>query len=160
MASSAALTTTHLPRLRSLLDEYNHNQPAPTSFITEDDKPVLSKDVVVAFRTRPPLENEAAEKFKGDDEVDPTLDPDPIQFCPGISVPSAEPGIFIAHVPGMKVCKTLSNYPLRYSCMYDLKWSGPTLTHKQYDADLAFGPETTNEQVYQRTVVSNDVRII
>ncbi|KAK0462516.1 P-loop containing nucleoside triphosphate hydrolase protein [Desarmillaria tabescens] len=108
MATSATLTTTQLPRFRRLLEEWAAKQPPATGFT-----PRASKDVVVAFRTRPPLPGEATSK-------------------------AAEPGVFVAHVPGMK-------------------WSVFTLTHKEYIADLALGPDTTNEEVYQRTVVSNDL---
>ncbi|KAJ7031001.1 P-loop containing nucleoside triphosphate hydrolase protein [Mycena alexandri] len=150
MASSATLTTTHLPTLRAILDEWNQKRPATKGFLVplaelqhsppgED----ASKDVIVAFRTRPPLPDEAADKFHADaDATDAPLDADgqpaAVDFCAGITVTSAEPGVFVAHVPGMK-------------------WSGPTLTHKSYEADLAFGPDLENEEVYQRTVVANDM---
>ena len=39
-----------------------------------------------------------------------------------------------------------------------LKWNGPTLTQKSFKADLAFGPEIENEEVYRRTVGAYDVR--
>ena len=39
----------------------------------------------------------------------------------------------------------------------NLQWNGPTLAHKIYDADLAFGPNVSNDVVYERTVVANDV---
>ncbi|KAJ7678693.1 P-loop containing nucleoside triphosphate hydrolase protein [Mycena rosella] len=150
MASSATLTSTHLPTLRTILEEWNQKRPATKGFpvpLAELQKSPpskdASKDVIVAFRTRPPLPNEAAEKFHADpDAEDAVLDDAgklaPVEFCAGITVASAEPGVFFAHVPGMK-------------------WSGPTLTHKPYEADLAFGPDVDNEEVYQRTVVANDM---
>ncbi|SJK96965.1 uncharacterized protein ARMOST_00214 [Armillaria ostoyae] len=131
---------TNLPHFRSLLEEWLEEQPPATGFSVpfEDiaKTPRASKNVVVAFRTRPPLPGEAEGKFQstpadGEDDV-------PVEACIGIAVKSAEPGVFVAHVPGMK-------------------WSGFTLTHKEYIADLAFGPDTTNEEVYQRTVVANDL---
>ncbi|THG94681.1 hypothetical protein EW026_g6839 [Hermanssonia centrifuga] len=164
MASSAALTTTHLPVLRSQLEEWREKQSAISGFSTslsdiadnslnsKDARNTASKDVVVAFRTRPPLEHEAEEKFKAYETKD-TPEQDgteassgpattegscKVEFCPGITVASAEPGTFIAHVPG-------------------LKWSGPTLTHKKYGSDLAFAPGIDNEEVYQRTVIANDM---
>lgn len=75
-----------------------------------------SKDVIVAFRTRPPLDGEAEAKFEADPNmvVKGTKDTQEasstegeqvkVDFCPGISVRSAEPGVMVAHVPGMKVC--------------------------------------------------------
>ncbi|KAJ7467033.1 P-loop containing nucleoside triphosphate hydrolase protein [Mycena latifolia] len=150
MASSATLTTTHLPALRTILDEWNQKRPAAKGFPVplaelQQSPPSedASKDVVVAFRTRPPLPNEAADKFHADpDAKDAVVDEAgkvaPVEFCAGITVTNAEPGVFVAHVPGMK-------------------WSGPTLTHKSYEADLAFGPDIHNEEVYQRTVVANDM---
>lgn len=114
MSSSATLTTTHLPRLKALLEEWEISQPAPKGFkplsatdasIRLSSNAVEWKDVIVAFRTRPPLPHEAEDKFKGEiADGDPTATSD-VQdpFCSGISVPSAEPGVFVAHVPGMKV---------------------------------------------------------
>jgi kinesin family member 2/24 len=131
MASSAALTTTHLPRLRTLLQEWEQKQPALKGFVTPikngsedlndsadglqitlgDNGSKQSKDVIVAFRTRPPLENEAANKFKGNPDQDAesgaggaeTVKELGIEFCAGISLPNSEAGVFVAHVPGMKV---------------------------------------------------------
>lgn len=162
--SSAALTTTHLPQLRATLDEWREKQPAPRPFTAprQDLATRLAvenavgakegKDIVVAFRTRPPLPDEAAEKFHtletkeeaaaGDQDTEqsdatPEL-PAKVEFCSGVTAASAEPGTFICHVPGFK-------------------WSGPTLTHKSYESDLAFGPAVDNDEVYQRSVVANDM---
>ncbi|KAF7327984.1 Kinesin-like protein [Mycena kentingensis (nom. inval.)] len=137
MASSTALTTSNLPTIRAQIAEWNAQRPDTKDFrvALADLKPLPkeeSKDILVAFRTRPPLENEAEDKFRGADE-----DKGP-EFCAGVTVTSAEPGEFFAHVPGMK-------------------WNGPTLTHKSYQADLAFGPDVGNEEVYQRTVAVNDI---
>jgi kinesin family protein 2/24 len=99
MASSATLTTTHLPQLRIILEKWNQTRTPSTGF---SDIPVAenaSKEVIVAFRTRPPLANEATDKFQSQDS--PATDI--IEFCPGITAISAEPGVFVAHVPGMKV---------------------------------------------------------
>lgn len=163
MASSAALTTTHLPTLRALLDEWSAKQPPAKPFVSpmqdiasrlaeEKAGEVRGKDIIVAFRTRPPLPNEADEKFHvpeakeagvGDAEGEQKGEtapeaPETVEFCPGVTAANAEPGTFVAHVPG-------------------LKWSGPTLTHKSYEADLAFGPTVDNDEVYKRTVVANDI---
>ncbi|KAF7322225.1 Kinesin-like protein [Mycena kentingensis (nom. inval.)] len=141
MASSATVTTTHLPKLRAILEEWDAKRAPAKGFAVPlaDIKPATkdaSKDVIVAFRTRPPLPNEAAEKFHASaDAEDVPLD---VEFCAGVTVTSAEPGVFVAHVPGMK-------------------WNGPTLAHKTYEADLAFGPDIENEEVYQRTVAVNDL---
>lgn len=43
------------------------------------------------------------------------------------------------------------------SLTYGVQWSGPTLTHKSFESDLAFGPDVGNDEVYQRSVVANDV---
>ncbi|KAJ7049968.1 P-loop containing nucleoside triphosphate hydrolase protein [Mycena amicta] len=142
MASSATVTTTHLPKLRTLLDEWNEKRTPTKGFAVplSEIKPATkdaSKDIIVAFRTRPPLPNEASEKFHANPDAEdaPT---EPAEFCAGVTVASAEPGVFVAHVPGMK-------------------WNGPTLAHKTYESDLAFGPDVQNEEVYQRTVVVNDL---
>jgi kinesin family protein 2/24 len=132
--SSAALTTNHLPHLRALLSKWESKQSTPKGFATPLPKTSISaaaeghpdgKDVLVAFRTRPPLEHEAEDKFgpaaplndnatkstnEGDDVNLTAQDgqsaedgPAKVEFCMGISVTSAEPGEFVAHVPGMKV---------------------------------------------------------
>ena len=114
------LTTTHLPQLRKVLEKWEKSQPPPKDFslpLAEVSNTTHAKenakDMVVAFRTRPPLPDEAASKFKGNDEDadKPTSDDTPsapelapeVEFCAGITVASAEPGVFVAHVPGMKV---------------------------------------------------------
>ncbi|CAE6443937.1 unnamed protein product [Rhizoctonia solani] len=33
------------------------------------------------------------------------------------------------------------------------KWSGPTIQHKPFEGDFAFGPESTSEEVYEQLVV-------
>ncbi|KAK7048332.1 P-loop containing nucleoside triphosphate hydrolase protein [Favolaschia claudopus] len=150
MATSATLTTTHLSTFRNILDEWHQNRSkttptkgflVPFEELQQSSKKDALKDVIVAFRTRPPP-NEAAEKFHGDPDAQDAAETEAasaaVEFCSGITVTSAEPGVFFAHVPGMK-------------------WSGPTLTHKPYEADLAFGPDVGNEEVYQRTVVASDI---
>jgi kinesin family member 2/24 len=117
--ASAAFTTTNLPVLRSRFEEWSAKQPPPRGFTSKlPDAPQVEgipdgKDVVVALRTRPPLAGEAARFSVPADAVDDEATKDGQivkegdlaipEFCPGISVPSAEPGVFIAHVPTMKV---------------------------------------------------------
>jgi kinesin family member 2/24 len=141
MASSASLTTTHLPTLRKLLDEWRERQPPAKPFVSplldipaklareNPEGGAQGKDIVVAFRTRPPLLNEA-EKFTAlegkeedaaaaenallevedespqarNDAPDDAAGPQKVDFCAGVTVKSAEPGTFVAHVPGWKVC--------------------------------------------------------
>lgn len=122
MASSASLTTTHLPRLRTELQDWTAKQKPTNGFsvplaeignaVSASTNTKAGKDVIVAFRTRPPLENEAENKFKasdaygafrkGGEENQAPVEP-AAEFCSGISVASAEPGVFVAHVPGFKV---------------------------------------------------------
>ncbi|KAF7305736.1 Kinesin-like protein [Mycena chlorophos] len=142
MATSATVITTQLPTYRALLQEWENKRAAAKGFSVPlaELEPLTknaSKDVIVAFRTRPPLPNEAAEKFRANPDAE-KASTEPVEFCAGVTVASAEPGVFVAHVPGMK-------------------WNGPTLAHKTYEADLAFGPDVTNEEVFQRTVVVNDL---
>ncbi|KAF7315964.1 Kinesin-like protein [Mycena indigotica] len=142
MASSATFTTTQLPKFRALLEEWQEKRAPATGFTLplSELRPTTkdaSKDVIVAFRTRPPLPNEAADKFHANLDAE-DASTETVEFCAGVTVASAEPGIFVAHVPGMK-------------------WNGPTLAHKTYEADLAFGPDVKNEEVYQRTVAVNDL---
>ncbi|KZT22519.1 P-loop containing nucleoside triphosphate hydrolase protein [Neolentinus lepideus HHB14362 ss-1] len=156
-AASASSITSNLPLFRSLLSEWSAKQPAVRGFTStpeeisaafdkrlQDKQSGLyetGKDVLVAFRTRPPLENEAAEKFKAvakEDADEAAAIEEKVEFCEGITLASAEPGVFVAHVPSVK-------------------WNGPTLQHKSFDSDLAFGPQIDNEEVYKRTVVANDL---
>ncbi|EJD52874.1 hypothetical protein AURDEDRAFT_157430 [Auricularia subglabra TFB-10046 SS5] len=117
MASSVALTTTHLPRLRAILDQWRAAQPPFVGFATDSQELAQKspghhethKDVIVAFHG-----GEAAHSH--------------VEFCPGVTATGAEP-VF---------------------------WNGPTLTHKVFKADLAFGPDVDNEEVYLHTVVAND----
>ncbi|KAJ6577496.1 P-loop containing nucleoside triphosphate hydrolase protein [Mycena capillaripes] len=137
MASSATLTTTHLPQLRAILDKWNQAHPASIGFPEVPLGGNTSKEVIVAFRTRPPLPNEATDKFQPQSDAE-DAPAERVEFCTGVTAISADPGIFVAHVPGMK-------------------WSGPTLVHKRYVADLGFGPGIENEEVYQRTVIAQDI---
>jgi kinesin family member 2/24 len=115
--ASAALTTTHLPTLRAQVTEWTAKQPARKGFTSampadgaHTDGTPEGKDVIVALRTRPPLAEETsrfivpnadAEDVVAEGAEDAT--PTELEFCSGISVPSAEPGVFVAHVPAMKV---------------------------------------------------------
>lgn len=123
--SSAALTTQNLPQFREILEKWGAKQKPElefTSTLPDPNDPerligkkqsvdaVEGKDVVVVLRTRPPLENEAADKFGPaleaagpEDQAETTEENGPVEFCRGISVVRAEPGTFVAHVPGMKV---------------------------------------------------------
>lgn len=126
MASSAALTTTHLPTLRALLDEWSQKQPPTKPFVSAvqdiatrlaDDKTgeMRGKDIIVAFRTRPPLPSEAEEKFHASEGKESSAAGGEgegkaaaevavkVEFCSGVTPTSAEPGTFVAHVPGLKV---------------------------------------------------------
>ncbi|EED85294.1 predicted protein [Postia placenta Mad-698-R] len=161
MASSSSLSTTHLPRLRDELAQWRAEQPTDSGFKSslEDISNKLTnlnsltvapnKDIFVAFRTRPPVDEEANKKFalpqSAEESNSDTTNASnsgnaTVQgsaFCYGITATSAEPGKMVAHVPGMK-------------------WSGPMLTHREFVSDLAFGPDVKNEEVYQRTVVANE----
>ena len=144
MASSAALTTTHLPELRTKLEEWRQKQPAPSGFKTplteitahasQGNGELRGKDVIVAFRTRPPLPDEAEEKFQayeskggpssntqvaeGALEGVPAAEHTKVEFCAGGTVTDAEPGTFVAHVPGYKVA-SLFDYT-QSSCFADV----------------------------------------
>lgn len=149
MASSAALTTTHLPHLRKELEQWRSKQPpaVPFSSPSQDILTRLAlhglqeeqgKDVIVAFRTRPPLEHEAEEKFQvssvaetpsAEEDVNEHDEAHTPGFCPGITLVSDEPGVFVAHVPGMKVrcCQLLNFVRLTFYC-FPVVW---TDTHPQ-----------------------------
>lgn len=38
------------------------------------------------------------------------------------------------------------------------QWNGPTVAQKSFEADYAFGPQTSNDHVYEKTVIQSDVR--
>ncbi|KAJ7433736.1 P-loop containing nucleoside triphosphate hydrolase protein [Mycena latifolia] len=139
----------HLPHLRALLGKWNESRPASEGFSSEvPPAEDASKEVIVAFRTRAPLPNEAAKFHADPDAKDAPGNAESAQFCAGITAISADPGVFVAHVPGMKARSHILCVP---------QWSGPTLVHKSYEADLGFGPDIDNEEVYQRTVVAHDI---
>ncbi|KAF7330226.1 Kinesin-like protein [Mycena venus] len=138
MASSATLTTTHLPHLRTILNKWNETRPPSSGFSDAPSTENASKEVIVAFRTRPPPPNEATDKFQPHLDAKDASAAETVEFCAGITAISAVPGVFVTHVPGMK-------------------WSGPTLVHKRYEANLGFGPDIQNEEVYQRTVIAQDI---
>ncbi|KAJ7712390.1 P-loop containing nucleoside triphosphate hydrolase protein [Mycena olivaceomarginata] len=57
----------------------------------------------------------------------------PDEFMCGVT---AQPGRMVVHVPNMTTWQ----------------WKGAGLLHKSYTADFCFGPEATNEDVYEQTV--------
>lgn len=68
------------------------------------------------------------------------------------------PHMFV-HVPANKA----RSFPLLYetvSLAYldALKWSGPSIQHKWFSGDYAFGPLDNNEQVYQSLICDQKVR--
>ncbi|KAI0087128.1 P-loop containing nucleoside triphosphate hydrolase protein [Irpex rosettiformis] len=141
MASSAALTTTHLPRLRKELEQWRAKQSPALSC----SSPL--QDIYARLDAKDSIEEQGKDKRKKfQASASASVEDDPekldqrqkIKFCPGISLASGEPGVFVAHVPGMK-------------------WSGPTLTHKKFDSDLAFGHDIGNDEVYHRTVIALDM---
>ncbi|KZT03926.1 P-loop containing nucleoside triphosphate hydrolase protein [Laetiporus sulphureus 93-53] len=163
-ASIAALKASSLPDLQAKVVGWRQKQQPDPGFktsLTDISNQLTSgnvldevegKDVYVAFRTRPPLENEFQANFATLESEDEENAEDPTRwsdkgseshapekftiFCPGVTLTSSEPGEFVAHVPGWK-------------------WSGATLMHKQFASDIAFGADADNEEVYQRTVVAN-----
>lgn len=131
--ASALVTTSNLARFRSLIEGWEAKQPpvkefstpldailsssSPDAFNTPEDANNASlitgrdsKEVLVAFRTRPPLPGEAEEKFKAMEEFvyrggGRKVEKEDLEvaFCPGLTVRSADPGVVVAHVPYMKV---------------------------------------------------------
>lgn len=142
--ASALLTTSNLPRFRKMIVDWEAKQTPPTGFSTPlsslglsslesaagiaqgSDSGMIqgreSKEVLVAFRTRPPLPGEAEEKFQALESMvykgaplgevaaaqrkqreEEEAELAKIKFCPGLTVRSAEPGVVVAHVPAMKV---------------------------------------------------------
>ncbi|KIJ53976.1 hypothetical protein M422DRAFT_201072 [Sphaerobolus stellatus SS14] len=137
MSLSAQQLSQYLPRVRELIQKWEFSSKAST---TKGDKLTgATRDVIVAFRTRPVLPGEAdmlaaqVQVQDGEDERESEY-----YLCNGISVKQEQTGSMIAHVP-------------------TLKWNGPTLTQKSFEADFAFGTQSDNETVYQNTVVQSDM---
>ncbi|TDL21610.1 P-loop containing nucleoside triphosphate hydrolase protein [Rickenella mellea] len=127
----------------------NDPPPSPTTAHAR-----ASKDALIAFRTRPFTPTELSTLIS-EIEVSHASEtaiaaarkagyPLVKDVVPGVSVAcdggldAKQRGKMVVHVPSMK-------------------WTGPALTHKPFEADLAFVPEADNEEVYQRTVVSQDM---
>ena len=121
---------------------------------------------------RPPLEGEAKEKFIADPNFlvkkaksskpseNVKVEGNDKEFCPGISVRSAEPGVMVAQVPGMKARLLESSEGMINVDFRPAQLSGPAISQKPYAADLAFGPDIGNDEVYTRTVDAHDVSMI
>ncbi|KAH7105093.1 P-loop containing nucleoside triphosphate hydrolase protein [Auriculariales sp. MPI-PUGE-AT-0066] len=140
MALSVQRTTSAIPALRLLLDEWDVDQAKlEVSNGTGPDTSLAllkDKDVVVAFRTRPPLADETR-MFEGEVE-DPEQPSKQAEFLRGVTVRTFQPVSFVAHVPSVS-------------------WKGHTIAHKEFESDLAFGPETTNDDVYKSLIESTEV---
>ncbi|KAF9001972.1 P-loop containing nucleoside triphosphate hydrolase protein [Cyathus striatus] len=129
MSLSARQLTPHLPDIRGRIKKWEQNY-SPDLCTDTDTDTGLSKDVIVAFRTR--LEWLAREYATDDTTLDENF------VCRAVTVGHTDPGSTILHVPTMK-------------------WNGLALTQKTFTSDLAFGPEATNADVYAMTVQTYDV---
>ncbi|KAF7307818.1 Kinesin-like protein [Mycena kentingensis (nom. inval.)] len=145
MTMSTLHTVTTHKKYRELLAEWaaqNANtHDAGACGRTAEDSPVL-----VAFRTRPPMDGEVElfdaplDDEETDDEAQTPKPPAsvvkiaaqraPEEFMCGVSV---RPDSMVVHVPNMT-------------------WKGTGLLHKLYPADICFGPEADNAAVYEHTV--------
>jgi kinesin family member 2/24 len=125
MSLSAQKATTNISFFYNLVSEWeSSNSVTSSSELFPRPPPTAGgeregKDVIVAFRTRPPLDREfarfdqekaAVEVQDGKDDGEekkelPQVDEKLLKesYRPGISTVSAEPGVMVAHVPGMKV---------------------------------------------------------
>lgn len=110
MSLSSQNITANQHLYRALLTQWESTQPPARGFESSVDTASRreDKDVIVAFRTRPPLERELirfeSEKSPASDAESDVSEPVTVEnFKAGINVISAEPGVMVAHVPGMKV---------------------------------------------------------
>ncbi|KAF8523516.1 P-loop containing nucleoside triphosphate hydrolase protein [Hysterangium stoloniferum] len=134
MALSVQQLPSYLPEIRGLLQDWKTSQSKQTQANSAGSDPTASSDVIVAFRTRPILPEEMTSDLAQTELNDASDELNGSNICIGISVKHLEPGVTVAHVP-------------------NLKWKGGiTLTHKEFKSDLAFGPESSNEDVYGTTV--------
>jgi hypothetical protein len=112
MPLSQQQLSTCISEIPRLLHDWERSYVTPSS-----DKRVntgttisASRDVVVAFRTRPvlPTELSTVSSHSGNDKTDNGSGADDLvqlepSTCLGISVKQVEPGITVVHVPSMKV---------------------------------------------------------
>ncbi|EED82646.1 predicted protein [Postia placenta Mad-698-R] len=169
MASSSSLTTTHLPRLRDELAQWRAEQPTDSGFKSslEDISNKLTnlnsltvapnKDIFVAFRTRPPVDEEANKKFalpqSAEESNSDTTNASnsgnaTVQgsaFCYGITATSAEPGKMAAHVPGMKTGsgKTYTMEAIEHRVARDLFLVARAMGRRLLDAGQNFPIESS-----------------
>lgn len=121
MSLSATAINTNLERFREAIqaweaDKLQTQVPAGDAGATAGQEQSAEwQDVVVAFRTRPTLPDEAAKFTDGtvatgtDKDASKTEDD---VFCRAISVQPSPPS-FVTHVPSMKVCVWLRLFPSR-----------------------------------------------
>ncbi|EJD50162.1 P-loop containing nucleoside triphosphate hydrolase protein [Auricularia subglabra TFB-10046 SS5] len=136
MALSVRQTSAALPILRGLLAEWKQERVSDTDL--DDFGPIEDKDVIVAFRTRPPLEGETAvfdpSQVADEQDEDSTPEAPTAEFLAGVTVTSARPGVMYTHVPSSS-------------------WKGHAFAHKAFQADLCFDANTSNDDVYGRSIV-------
>ncbi|KZV81078.1 P-loop containing nucleoside triphosphate hydrolase protein, partial [Exidia glandulosa HHB12029] len=127
MTLSVRQTTGATPALRALLDAWDADHAATPPNAT--GPPATGKDVVLAFRTRPPLDSDVVpeSELENLDDDDGPID---TSFLRGVT---ATGDIMVAHVPATS-------------------WKGHSLQHKEFKADICFGPDTTQDDVYAKAI--------
>jgi len=104
MSLSPVQLATHLPRIRELIEEWKSKNTKGTSTPKDTDPSIVPSDVILAFRTRPILPGEGEMLVEQVRDQENAIKPEDL-ICSGITVQSGEPGIMVAHLPAMKVCR-------------------------------------------------------
>jgi len=106
MALSVRQTTSSLPALRGLLDEWDALQPEQLDLAVSDSNDIMQdKDVIVAFRLRPPLPDEL-HVFEDQNEEDGNGG---TEFLRGATVVNPSGRMFV-HIPSSTVSIKQSTY--------------------------------------------------
>ncbi|KAF8580953.1 P-loop containing nucleoside triphosphate hydrolase protein [Ramaria rubella] len=137
MSLSPHQVSSHLPHIRQLICDWESSEIPNGPTGVENFNPLTTSDVIVAFRTRPVLPGEDSRlAAQVDTNTVSMSDEDNTQdsyLCTAVSLKRVGPGLTVVHVPSMK-------------------WNGLSLMHKNFESDLAFGPNASNEDVYRMTV--------
>ncbi|KAF7368044.1 Kinesin-like protein [Mycena sanguinolenta] len=160
MTMSTLHTITTHKKYRELLAEW----AADNTEDSDQDKSgslIPNATVLVAFRTRPPIDGEV-ELFDApldDEETDdeeervndanhdhgPRAKKQPPAPQPVSKIPAQRP-------PEEFMCGITARSRRMVVHVPNMTWKGAGLLHQSYPADVCFGPDATNEEVYEQTV--------
>ncbi|KAJ7761245.1 P-loop containing nucleoside triphosphate hydrolase protein [Mycena maculata] len=160
MTMSTLHTITTHKKYRELLAEWAVENKDDSEDKNASPTPDPNALVLVAFRTRPPIDGEV-EIFDAPLDDEETDDEDQVDHA-GAHSPRAKKQPPPALRPVLKIAAQrppeafMCGVSARPCCMVvhvpNMTWKGAGLLHKSYDADVCFGPDASNEEVYKKTV--------